>query len=342
MKQKNTSNEDSLSSFFRSDMPLASWDIGGVFRWDKLCMGILGTILLKKNLECKLPDFSGCPPCLWSLDWFSLESLMDVSIYEIYLKAYMKEKVGIFLYFDNPFLTEGDLEDSLGYQLVSILSDNDLNCKNGVYVASPILAKHLRSLFPRLRIRLATNFHIQEEDRTAIYYNNLAMTYDRVAIDPRDGVSPELLASLRDKKKFEVTVNDLCLNTWSERQKYVELLEKMRREPLNMALSVERQQLLKSGGDDSPFVPSGSRPLTLTLSEVSSLYSMGFRHFRIQTESMSNELTFVHFTTKHFLTSSPSMDNKKAVIETVLLINRTSDIKSLPSGMQKYRIRNYD
>lgn len=341
-KPKKDAEAESLSYLFRSDMPLADWNIGGTFRWDKLCLGILGTVLVLKTPDAKLPEFSGCPPCLWSLDWFRAESLMAPNRIKAMIETYVKEKVGIFLYFDNPFLTPADMQDSLSNSMINLLAENNPHRLNGVYAASPLLVKHVRANFPGLRIRLAANFHIKEKFRTAQWYNNLAMRYDRVALDPRDGINTDLLAQLRDRKKFEITVNDLALDTCPFRRKHLELLGKIRREPLNVSHLIERQELLQKMEVDTPRVPIASRPLTLTSDEVKALYDQGFRHFRIQAESLSNELTLAHFASKHLMSSAPGTENRKAVLLTTLLIQRDPAGPVLPTGMKNYTIRQYE
>lgn len=333
---------ESLQYLFRSDMPLADWNIGGVFRWDKLCMGVLGTLMLLKTPEVKLPEFSGCPPCLWALNWFTPEPLMAPNKIRATIEAYVKEKVGVFLYFDNPFLTPADMRDTLCNGMINLLAECNPHRLNGVYVASPLLAKHVRANFPGLRIRLAANFHIKEKFRTAQWYNNLSMRYDRVALDPRDGINTELLSKLRDKKKFEITVNDTWLDSSQVRRKHLELLGKILREPLNVDYKLERQKYLQDAGFLDPKVPLGSRPLTLTVGEVKAMYDQGFRHFRLQTESLSCELTLAHFAVKHFLTDEPGTEHKKAVLLTTLLIQRDPTVPSLPTSMKNYVIRHYE
>ncbi len=259
------------------------------------------------------------------------------------MESFVKEKVGVFLYFDNPFLTPVDMNDSLCNGLIKLLAEYNPHRLNGVYVASSLLAKHVRANFPGLRIRLAANFHIKEKIRTAQWYNNLAMRYDRVALDPRDGINVELLSRLRDKKKFEITVNDTWVNTADGgRRKHMELLGKILREPMNIDYRVERQKYLQESGTLSPKVPSDSRPLTLTTSEVQALYQQGFRHFRLQAESLSNEMTLAHFFGKFLMTSDPALDYKKAVMLTTLLIQRDPAGVQLPTGMKNYIIRQYE
>ena len=334
---------ENLTYLYRNEMPLAVWNIGGVFRWEKLCHALLGVAQLTRSPQVpRLPEFSGCPPCIWGLEAYRFDPLMAPGKIKDTIEKFAKERSGVFLYFDNPYLRESDMQDLMGNHMIQLLTENNPYRLNGVYVASHLLAKQLKSRYPGLRLRLAFNYHCQQQERTAAYYNELAVRWDRIAIDPRDSIKPELMAELKDKKKFEITVNDLDYSDNEYRMRDLELLSSIRREPLNVYYLSEREKLLKKMGTNKPDVPDGRRCLSLSLVEVKTLYDMGFRNFRIQAESLSNELTLAHFAVKQMLSSDPGTENKLAVLMTTLLIHREPSAAELPTGMSKYIIRKFE
>lgn len=319
-----------------------NWNLGGVFLYD-MCLQ-LHLSMYPELMAIPVPPVtvSGALPCLWSLDWFEVSKITPPDIIKRTLKIYAERNTPVYLYFDNPSLTEADLDDALGLAMVAFLLETNPTGKNGVYVASDLLARRLRKLYPRLPVKASVNRVTTETQRDAALYNSLAGLYDRVALHPLDAFNDDLLEGLEDRTRFEITVNDICLDTCPCRPEHMAILSQIRRDPWNIDLLKQRHQCLSQANCELIKRPEGSRPLSLTLDEFDRLFAMGFRDFRIQGESMRNELTFIHYLTRWMYNPDEEVDNKRAMLYSTLMISRKSPQAEYPTGIGDYRERRYD
>ncbi len=330
-----------LSELLHPSLPPASWTIGGTGIWDSLmemCLAMINTI---SSPEGAKPDFTLTPSCLWTLEPFEPGKNTSLDRIESILNLYSEENAGVFLNFDNPRLQQRDLEDSYGNALFELLLSANARHLHGVYVASDLLARHLRQKCPGLNIRLGMNRLLMEKKRDASFYNMLATKFNRIAIDPRDTLDAKLLSRLREKKKFEITVNDPGIFPMAGREAFWEAVCKLKREPWNMDLVSKCKNLFsKWTGGCSPLLPPGCRPLCLSQQEIDTLIHMGFRHFRIQSETIRSELAMAWAITRWFLNPDSSLSHRKAVIEYGILGHRPGEAHKLPTGTGNYFFRN--
>lgn len=334
--------DTSLRYLLGREWDRTNWNLGGAFLYD-MCLQ-LHLSMYPELMAMPVPPVtvSGVLPCLWSLEWFEFSRIVPPDTIKQTLQVYAARKTPVYLYFDNPALTEADVNDPLGLALLAFLQEANPTGKNGVYVASDILAKRIRELYPHMPVKSSVNRAAAQADRGAAFYNGLAGLYDRVALHPCDALNNELLEGLRDKAKYEITVNDICLDTCPCRPDHMAVLNQIRREPWNIDLLKKRHECLSRANCELIKRPEGARPLSLTFDEFDHLFAMGFRDFRIQGESMRNELTFIHYFVKWMYNADEEVDNKRAMLYSTLMISRKPAQATYPTGIADYRERRYD
>ena len=187
---------ENLRFLTRDYLPAAEWTVGGALRFDKSLL-TLNSFLSQMLAIRRFSNVAGAPPCAWSLDWFVQRRPIAFDAYCNALEAYAQQQTGVILVFDNPNLSEADLEDPYGLGLVKELYNRDRIRKNAVCVASDALAARLRAELPKLKIHCHVNRLVMEKGkRSAALYNKLAAQYDRVCLHPADAVKPGIINAL--------------------------------------------------------------------------------------------------------------------------------------------------
>ena len=328
----------------RNYLPEATWTVGGAFRFDKSLLTISN--FLKQMVTVRqFSNVAGTPPCPWSLDWFVQRRPLAFDAYCSALEAYAKQNVGVILVFDNPNLSEADLDNSYCMSLVQELINRDRVRKNAVCVASDALAGCLRTAIPQLRIHCHPNRLVMEKGkRTPALYNKLAGLYDRVCLHPADAAKPSITNALENKAKFDIIINDSCLRTCPVRREHISLLADMRRAPYDTELMRRRSDLISRVGcqkaDSTTLAQKAS--CILTRDEACALYEAGFRSFIIQAQQFRNEMTLLWDMFHCMLDYSPEISNKAALIATSAMAEFGKPSSALPSGLRQFSFTNYE
>ena len=328
----------------RNYLPEATWTVGGAFRFDKSLLTISN--FLKQMVTVRqFSNVAGTPPCPWSLDWFVQRRPLAFDAYCSALEAYAKQNVGVILVFDNPNLSEADLDNSYCMSLVQELINRDRVRKNAVCVASDALAGCLRTAIPQLRIHCHPNRLVMEKGkRTPALYNKLAGLYDRVCLHPADAAKPSITNALENKAKFDIIINDSCLRTCPVRREHISLLADMRRAPYDTELMRRRSDLISRVGcqkaDSTTLAQKAS--CNLTRDEACALYEAGFRSFIIQAQQFRNEMTLLWDMFHCMLDYSPEISNKAALIATSAMAEFGKPSSALPSGLRQFSFTNYE
>lgn len=324
--------------------PDAIWNLGGALLHDELLALILKQINGHLNKIVNLSDVNGTLPCLWSLEWYQDPSpLSPQKIIEV-LERYATQSVGVILNFNNPMLNETHLNDIMGMLLLNHLFQYDRCRKNGVSVASNKLGERIKSKFPKLAVHAHVNMIIAEEGQgNAYYYNKLAEKYQRVAIHPDDALNAEFMSQLENKDRFEITLNDTCLHACPCRKEHMETLGRMRMEPWNLALPAHRHDLLNKVNCEEVSLPekNSRRPLLLTNKEIKTLYDMGYRRFRIQNESLRNEVSLAWEIIRVLFTNRPEVQNKVALAASACMVLRKKIYTDPASGLTDFNFSSY-
>ncbi len=318
------------------------WNLGGVFLYDNSLLAHLS--LYQKVFGIQVPPVtvSGGIPCLWSVDWFRKTRNAKIDSLLTTIGSYIRHDVPIFLTFDNPALNEQDLDDRLAHTFLDILIKNTGEKRTGVYVASDILARRLRQQYPGITIKSCVNRAIMEQNRNPDFYNSLAQLYDCVALHPADAANQALLDGLNDRLRFEITVNDTCLDTCPCRREHMLLLGKNRRNPFDLEAIQQIHTCLDAAGCEQLSRPQGACPLLLSKARFETLFDAGFRHFRLQAESLRNELAYAYNLSHWLHTDKAGLSNKQATLYSLLLIDRGAKAPDYPTGLSEYIQRYFD
>lgn len=335
---------ENLRFLTRDYLPQASWTVGGALRFDKSLLTINNFLQQMLGIR-QFSSVAGAPPCPWNLDWFVQRRPISFAAYGEALEAYARQNTGVILVFDNPSLTETELDDPYCMGLVNELLTRDRVRKNAVSVASDALAARLRAAMPKLRIYCHANRLVMEKGkRTAALYNKLAGMYDRVCLHPADAVKPGITNALENKNKFDIIINDSCLRTCPVRREHIALLAEQRRAPYDTSLMRRRSDLISRVACQkaNPAELSQKASCNLTRDEASTLYEAGFRHFVIQAQQFRNEMTLLWDIFHCMLDYSPEICNKAALIASSAMAEFGKPSSALPSGLRQFSFTNYE
>ncbi len=325
-------------------LPEARWTVGGAMRFDTSLLTINN--FLSRNLNTRrFSNVAGAPPCSWSLDWFVQRRPLAFDTYSQHLNAYTRQHTRVILIFDNPYLSEAELNDPYGLSLVQELYAYYPLHKHAVCVASDALAERLRNAWPKLKIHCHMNRLVVEKGkRTPALYNKLAGMYDRVCLHPSDAVKPGMYQALENKEKFDIIINDSCLRTCPVRREHLALLADMRRAPYDTELMRRRSDLISRVGcqkiNSAELQQKAS--CNLTRNEVQALYSAGFRSFIIQAQQFRNEMTLLWDIFQCMLDYSPEISNKAALIANSAMAEFGKAQETLSSGLRQFSFTNYE
>lgn len=335
---------ENLRFLTRNYLPEAVWTVGGALRFDNSLL-TLNNFLSQMLAIRRFHQVAGAPPCAWSLDWFVQRRPIAFDAYCNALEAYARQNTGVTLVFDNPNLSEADLNDAYGLNLVQELHNRDRIRRNAVCVASDALAARLRTALPKLRIYCHPNRLVMEKGkRTPALYNKLAAQYDRVCLHPADAVKPSITNALEQKEKFDIIINDSCLRTCPVRREHIALLADMRRAPYDTELMRRRSDLISRVACQkmNPAELQQKASCNLTRAEATALYEAGFRSFIIQAQQFRNEMTLLWDIFHCMLDYSPELCNKAALIASSGMAEFGKASDALPSGLRQFSFTNYE
>lgn len=324
--------------FLRKDyLPEVRWNLGGMFRFDHFIGKLSGFVKNLMGSFIPLDRASGSPVCLWSLDWHRPRGLEGPTLFEKRLQDYATAGMGVTVCFDNPYVREDQLSDFVGNTFLKQILERNRLGKNAVSVASERLANHIAREFPQLPVWFGLNGNVAANvKRSADYYNRLAERYQRVAVHPADCRKKGLLNGLEQKEKFELTVNDTCLANCPVRREHMQVLSRIRENPCSAELLREKFRLIREVGC-SVINPASTAPsLLATGRELREWHDAGFRHFRIQSESLQNEISFAWECCRLILPDHPELSGKKALIANALMGEWARRGVALPSGMHGF------
>ncbi len=325
-------------------VPDATWTVGGAFRFDR-SLKLLGGYMSNHLGVRRVDNVMGAPPCLWTLDWFVQRRPIAFERYSALLQDYAKMNIGVHLVFDNPFLTEEDLEDPYGMMLVQELLKNNQNHRNAISVASDRLRDKILSVVPGAPILCHMNRLVAEPGRrTADLYNRLAAKYARVGLHPADAVKPSILDGIKEPERFDVVVNDSCLRTCPVRKDHLRLLAAMRKNAYDVNLMQQRANLIARTECQKQDAAALHQKVScnLTHDEMRAIFNRGMRHYLIQDSQFRNEMTLLWDVFQCMLDRSPDISNKAAVIATSAMAEFGRAKDQLPSGLTDFSFTNYE
>lgn len=325
-------------------VPEATWTVGGAFRYDR-ALKLIGNYLGVHLGVRRLDNVMGAPPCLWTLDWFVQRRPIAFERYSSLLEEYAKMNIGVHLVFDNPFISDADLEDPYGMMLVQELLKRNQNHRNAISVASDKLRDKILTAIPGAPVLCHYNRLVAEPGRrTADLYNRLAQRYARVALHPADAAKPAILDAIQEPARFDVVINDSCLRTCPVRKDHLRVLAAMRKDTYNVQLMQQRANLIARTEcqKQDPAELHQKQSGNLTHDEIRALFNRGMRHYLIQSSQFRNEMTLLWDVFQCMLDRSPELSNKAAVIATSAMAEFGRAKDQLPSGLTDFSFTNYE
>ncbi len=327
------------------DFPDAVWSLGGALLYDKSVVEFL-KFVRSEIPAIRIRDVSGSPPCLWTLDWYAMRRLIPPGDFTARAKEIAELKVDFSIDFDNPFIGEDQLGDVIGNTFLHSLEST---ASPRVYVASDLLADYLRKHFPKIKIHAGANKVVADNAQGNLeYYSRSAEKFEKTALHPNDATDAAFLEKLIARvpaEKFEIVVNDTCLRNCPARREHLEVLSKIRRSPWDASLLRERHALLNRVGCENVIAASDNpagKASVLSRKELKTAYSLGFRHFKIQSEKLRSEIAFFWELGDRLLSDAPELWHKKfAFIASAINNVRTAE-PVLKSGSSAFVLRKYE
>lgn len=339
-------SEKKLAVLADSDFPEARWNLGGLFIYDQAREILYDFVRQNFDGKTTIAETHGAPACAWTLDWFQARPLISPAEISKKLKAIRDRSASFVLNFDNPHIAENTLDDTIGNALLAYTAQMP---RASVAVASEPLAKHIRAKFPSLSIRAGENKVIAENGRGNVdYYENAAEKFSVVALHSDDAFNLPLLENLAKNfgaGKFEITVNDTCLRNCELREKHLSALAKIRQNPWDAVPLRERHALLAQMHCEDVIASDDAGTPRATLfsrEELSSVYALGFRRFRIQAETLRSEAAFFWTAFRWFFSAKPEHWHYAGLVAAALITKIKTPVPVLPSGLEPLGKRRYD
>ncbi len=349
MSESNISPQEALEklSYLTHDyMPDSYWTVGGAFRYDRSLFALIQ--FMRENVGVRvIGRVMGAVPCLWSLDWCVQRRPVGASVYVATLEEYVKAKVGVELVFDNPFISDEDLNDPYALFLVKELARLNKDRRHSIAVANDKLAAHLRKIAPELPIHCHVNRLVMEpmgRTRTTALYNKLLEYYNRVCLHPADAVKPSIFTAITTPQRIDVVLNDPCLRTCPARREHLKILAAMRRAPYDVRNMQQRSDLLNRIGCHrvNPAALHQKAICALTKDESRALYDAGYRMFLIQSQQFRNELTLLWDTLHCMFDATPELSCRVALIAASAMAFPRDGGRGLNSGLKGFSFTNYE
>lgn len=265
--------------------PEARWNVPGALAFDSLLWRFHDFMLGNHGLPL-LSAAHGSPLCQWSGEQIRRHSFVEASAMEPAVRGYATRALPLELCFTNAALAEPHLRDARGNFLLELLAKYNQAGRNGVEFTSDLLAAHVRCHYPGLRLVAGADKADADDGVGSLdYYRRQAECCDRVVVHPDDNLNPGLLEALEEKEKFEIVVNDPCLNRCPVRKLHWRMLSELAHRFFDSELEGRAARLCGENGGCDPqrlLLSPSERTLMLADTEIQGLYAMGFRHFRIQ------------------------------------------------------------
>ncbi len=338
--------EKKLAVLADTDFPEARWNIGGVFLYEQARSVLCDFVQENFDRPHAVAEIHGAPPCIWTLEWFQSRPLMPPGDIAATLKKLAARTSTFVFQFDNPYITEEMLTDAIGNTLLNYAAQMP---RASVSVASELLAGYIRQKFPALSVRAGANKSVVENGRgNAEYYIETAKRFSVVALHPDDISNLDLLKKLAETsgtEKFEITVNYSCLRNCPVRERHLSALAKIRLSPWNAEPLRERHRILAEAKCEDVSVLAGADAPSaglLSREELTEIYALGFRRFRIQAETLRSEIAFFWSALEWLFSAKPEHWHYFGLIASSLITKVKESVPVLPTGLAPFVKRKYD
>ncbi len=241
--------------------PDARWRIGGLSVHGRLLRDVLA--VLTDRFECHLNIDGVCGGL--SVSW---NGLPRPQVRKVNFDAWAETVgrfndlgIGVYCVFKSHRLVPGDLADETCNRILEILDNG--RALNGCILASDLLADHIRSGHPELKltasvVRTATEGGCGQADD----YKAMTERFDTVVLCPEDGLDDELLEQL-DRDRIEMLINE------------------------DSALGGAADAGQRGSPAPRATLAADFRSCNFATAELKRVYDLGYRRFRLRSSSDS-------------------------------------------------------
>ncbi len=286
-------NDSSSISFER--WPGAVWDISGAFIFDQDILALHEFLTSYLGMQNPIHYVHGSPCITWNSGRVTRE-IYPPDFYKNAIQAYTKYKMSVLLTASNTLLTEQHLDDYAANQYCTMLHNASNQTQHGIITCSDLLNDYVKKNYPKLQ-RISSILKITTEQgkgKRDVYLRYLD-EYDMVMLHPDDVYNTELLASLPHPERFIALINEYCIRQCPIRHLHYEDLSQNSLNFLGHDSSRFIQKQEKNGCSNIYNVLLSAKHKTLAQSneEITRLFEMGFKHFKVQGRGMGNVAAYL-------------------------------------------------
>lgn len=273
-------------------IPEAQWNVPGLFVFDDIYFELWEIDEEYYSGKVPIHSISGSRSVRWNSGRVTKSCSNAGGTKEIYrnrLEAYKAFGVNCFYTFSNNLITKEALDDRECNEMLEAMAET-AHDGDGVILSSEILSDYLRKNFPTLKQKVSVikSDVERQRSRNAQWYNDLANRYDIVVLQPDDNFNLELLSDIREKERFELLVNEACVRDCPYRKQHYDAMSKV-----SLGGYVDFSHMApysgignRCGQYNYSHPDPSKRPTKVSCrmksSEVTELYNMGFRYFKLQ------------------------------------------------------------
>ncbi len=289
------------------NLPEAKWNVSGLFAHDDLLLYIYDLFM---DMGVKLfHSVHGSTPCRWNSGRAIRRHSQDYV--QQCMSEYRKRKLPIYLTFSNYLIDKDMLADEEGNQLLDMISED---AENGIILSSPLLSKHVKERYPRLKqyssILNVVNCNGKGDIR---FYLRAEHEFDMVVLHPDDCFDIDFLKKIENKGKYEVIVNENCIRNCPYRKEHENMVCNFFRENRSSEsfqkmydFTQKNCKSLYSNKLANFYAFGKYQNCNLTRQELEQIYSLGYRSFKLQGRNDS-PATFAYDIFR-YLVKGPVMD----------------------------------
>lgn len=285
------------------------YNIPGIFLYSKLIYLFMDMVEEKFGYKLPIKYIYGSPQLKWNGGRIILSHCdSQFSLHEIESEILAANERGItpLLTLSNTKLKKEDLADEKSNVVLQLISKFNA----GVIVSSELLFRYIKEYYPTVAVHASVVKAAYEKKRNDCYYNQLSQQYDCYVVHPDDNFNKSLLKTL-SKNNAEIIVNERCFYNCPMRSLHYDSIsaEQITQSENNL----QDKNFLKNCNAIPEHKQSYSqrRNVSLTVSEINELHTLGYNLFKIQGRTdglhlfffdlmrytLENELAFPHMYT---------------------------------------------
>ena len=262
-------------------LPEARYSIPGLFLYSHLVYQCLDMAEAKCGWRIPVKYLYGSPQVLWNGGRVLFKDhgpTMD--IVEAELQGAADRGITPLLTFSATRMTEEWLRDRRCNDIMAALNA----VKGGVIVVDPMLQRHIEKNYPDVSVHMSVilSTFAKKEERTPEFYQSLSRRGSQYVLHPDDNFDRDLLARV-PKENAVLLINERCGFGCPQRAEHF----RSTTEDMPKVLAGDYAHLSRFL-DRCPYTPDRKqaemkeRNETLSVSEVTELYRMGFRTIKLQ------------------------------------------------------------